>query len=219
MSYMEDQPLMGSLPDDDDDTDDNDSRSDGGGDVFRASEHPFFQHLLERSRAYKKRHWWIFSRGPDAGKMTALKFIKRKCYAFEGKGTNGFWHEFDPNSQFVLFDEYGNSAESVLPISELNLICDGNYSFNKKYCNAQRLNTDQPIVIIFSNFHPQDVYGTTDSNQAGTVPLLYARFNVVELATGLNNDGRGSQEVGLLTSASSSKNPGSVGGDRGWGVL
>ena len=149
--------------------------------VIRAKEHPFFQHLLRRSRSYKKRHWWIFSRGPNAGKTTALKFIKRKCYAFEGKRTNGFWHEFDPNSQFILFDEYGNSTESILPISELNQICDGSYSFNKKYRNAQKLNTDLPIVIIFSNYHPEDVY---TNKEAGRNPLslLYARFNVVELS-------------------------------------
>ena len=183
LSYVEDRPLA--------------EASGGGqdtGGVIVARDHPFFQHLLERSKAYKKRHWWIYSRQPDAGKTTALKFIKQKCYAFEGKRSNGFWHEFDPNSQFILFDEYGNSGESVLPIGELNLICDGNYSFNKKYRNAQKLNSDLPIVIIFSNLHPKDVY--TESSGAAALPLLYARFSIVQLMScpaGQKNPGSGNR--------------------------
>ena len=68
------------------------------------------------------------------------------------------------------------------------------HSFNKKYRNAQKLNSDLPIVIIFSNLHPKDMY--TQNSGAAALPLLYARFSILQLMScpaGQKNPGSGNR--------------------------
>jgi hypothetical protein len=158
------------------------------GNIISVESHPYYRYLLKKNRLCKKRHVWIYSSFPDSGKSTAVNFLKAKCRAFEARRTKQYWlHPVDTTAQIILFDEYAKNPDSCLPAPELNAICDNQYVFNIKYGQPVRMQTDLPVVVVFSNYHPGEVYTKynpeTKQHEPDTMvlQLLYARFEIFQI--------------------------------------
>nr|WAE42435.1 MAG: replication associated protein [Cressdnaviricota sp.] len=119
----------------------------------------------------KRRHYWLYSSMPNLGKTSFLEKLAKqyRCY-FYNCGEK-FQTGVKPDTQLVLFDEYakGNSIK----ITDLNSMCDGNYSYMKKGQPACTLN--KPYIFVCSNFSIADVY----PNSSGRIE---ARFNEIDLS-------------------------------------
>ena len=139
-------------------------------------------------------HYWFWSRLPSTGKTTNMRVVSRFAFAMITRYHNGFFDHVDPQAQIVFIDEYCNGTGDVaarrLPMSDLNLLCDGGYRFNVKNKNPVELIDPNPLVVIFSNKPPEEAYTVWDAQQSKHVPntteltLLHARFNVIEIEIG-----------------------------------
>ena len=103
---------------------------------------------------------------------------------------SGFFDKVDRQAQIIFVDEYGNGspAEVVtrrLAMSDINLMCDGEYGFNQKGRNPVELLDKHPLIVIFSNTPPEEVYTVKRGGEhvpcVEDVSLLHARFNVVRI--------------------------------------
>lgn len=111
-----------------------------------------------KEKTIKKRHFWLWSSMPDKGKTYFLSMIfsRYRSYYYNQKSV---FQDLVTGIEFILFDEYckGNS----LKITDLNLICDGSYSFPRK--NMSSIVLDKPWVIVTSNFPISEVYPNSNS--------------------------------------------------------
>lgn len=116
----------------------------------------------------KKRHYWIFSRGPNKGKTTNSKAWNKnyrshiQCGDFTYWGINGY-------EELIILDEY-NTAK--LRVNELNSMADGTYGYRVFQRGVRKL--DDPLIIVLSNQNISDLYPRYNM-------FLYERFIEIEL--------------------------------------
>ena len=145
---------------------------------------PTVRHRIECSK--KKAHYWFWSFEPSTGKTTNMDGVSDVAFTMITRYENGFFDTVDPQAQIVFIDEYCNGGTSRrIPISELNLMCDGGYRFNVKNKKPVRLIDRNPLIVIFSNKPPEEIY-TKWNGKRHVVnelenALLHVRFNVVEI--------------------------------------
>lgn len=118
----------------------------------------------------KQCHLWIYSSGSNKGKTTFLLSLMKKyrCYWYN-IGEN-FQESIHPQTEVILFDEF----KGGVPITTLNLICDGTYKFPQKG-KAPILLRQKPLVIVCSNFSISETY------QNSKVDNLQSRFQEISL--------------------------------------
>ena len=142
--------------------------------------------------ADKRCHYWFWSRTPSTGKSTNMNGVADIAFAMITRYHSGFFDHVDPQAQIVFIDEYGNGAAGEmssrrLPLSDLNLMCDGGYRFNQKNKNPVELADRRPLIVIFSNKPPEEVYTLWGTGTQRFVPneddlsLLRVRFNIVRI--------------------------------------
>lgn len=119
----------------------------------------------------KKRHYWLYSPQASKGKTSFMQLIQ-SIYLCSFFTCSEVFQDVKPNSQFLLFDEYGkgNSIKATV----MDLICDGNYLFPVKGGTPVLLKS--PIVIIGSNKRIDEVY-----NDYTIIDKISARFNLIDL--------------------------------------
>ncbi len=118
----------------------------------------------------KRRHYWIYSRIPNKGKTTFLKFLQKKyrchMYSFVETFQTGIVKE----TEILIMDEF-----KEIPIQDLRQMCDGNFQYPVKNSPAVKANIE--IVFIASNLRPTQFYGL-DSDK----DTLDARFIYVDVS-------------------------------------
>ena len=75
----------------------------------------------------KRRHYWVWSSGPNFGKTTWLKWLSDRFRCSWYNTSEGFQSDIREDTQFLLFDEY--SGGKVLKSTQLNQMCDGTYIY------------------------------------------------------------------------------------------
>lgn len=122
-------------------------------------------------RNAKKRHYWVWSHHPNSGKTTkfAEPMVSRGWGEIQTHSTK--W-SVKPNHSVVILDDY-NSAR--LTYDTLNLMCDGNYGYNRPYLPTLKLT--KPYIIVCSNQPPEFLYPYK-------FDTVYARFTVVRVDVG-----------------------------------
>lgn len=122
----------------------------------------------------KQSHFWIYSRASNFGKTTFVQELLRKYRAELWNPEEKYQPQIKKETEMILFDEY--SKKTCLTIGLLNQIMDGTVYITGKGMHAWKLN-NKPLVIIFSNFSPSDVYSMTPN-----LPNLMSRIKIVDLA-------------------------------------
>ena len=151
---------------------------------------PHFKRKVKHDN--KQQHYWLWSRQPSVGKTLNVDVLNQIGFVMRTRFHAGFWDHFDEQAQFIVLDEYGNgrgteAKNRIIPICDLNSMCDGNYQFNTKHRNPAFVNEKSPLIIVMSNKPPRDVYTIYDNKQnkhlpdVGNLSLLYARFHVVQI--------------------------------------
>lgn len=120
---------------------------------------------LPTFRNDKKRHYWIYSREPDAGKtyLFARPLLERHR-AVSVSGDFVYW-DVSKDTQLLVLDDYNRAR---LRLDQLNQLCDGTFSFRRIY--RGNLQVDRYVVIILSNKTPQELY-------PNYFKFILARFN------------------------------------------
>jgi hypothetical protein len=129
----------------------------------------------------KQSHYWIYSKKSNYGKTTFALELMKKYLAELWNSEEKYQPQIKKETQMIIFDEY--SKKTCLTIGQMNQIMDGTVYITGKGMNAWKLN-GKPIVLIFSNFPPSEVYSMTPN-----LPNLMARINVINLEdhhTGFN---------------------------------
>jgi len=116
----------------------------------------------------KQRHYWVWSAQPNRGKST--KFLDPLAEQYPSMRYN--WNEKfqnpSPPAQFVILDEY---SIPVLTVTQLNLMCDGQYDYPVK--GGMSFKQPGSILLICGNRSPLEIY---DSKHHA---VLQARFNII----------------------------------------
>ena len=118
----------------------------------------------------KRRHYWVWSSGPNFGKTTWLKWLSDRFRCSWYNTSEGFQSDIREDTQFLLFDEY--SGGKVLKSTQLNQMCDGTYIYPFK--GGAGITLQEPILIVTGNRNPQELY-------PNAWPFIQARFNVFQL--------------------------------------
>lgn len=125
--------------------------------------------VLPSHRNCKRRHYWIFSRGPNFGKTTGFAkplFEEFKCVLQSGDFS--YWN-LRGDEEAVIIDEYNSP---VLKYSTLNCMADGVFAY--RVFHGGQVLVKNPLIIVLSNQSIVDLYPNMNN-------LLYARFIEIEL--------------------------------------
>lgn len=126
--------------------------------------------LLPSDRPEKRRHYWIWSSEPNAGKTTKFAMPLRLSAVLQ---TQYLWWNVTPGCPAVILDDYNGGVGSILSFQALNQLCDNTFQFRLFMGGAKAL-TNRYIVIVLSNKHIRDIY-------PNAYPLLEARFIDIEV--------------------------------------
>lgn len=119
----------------------------------------------------KRRHYHIYSSGPNAGKTTWANTLRQYGVTIVAN-KEPYW-EITQHTRIIILDEY-NTAR--LRFDELNAIADGNYSFRRFQRGTYQFQPGRfPIVILMSNVHLYDIYPHMHN-------LLYARYKEIDIS-------------------------------------
>lgn len=121
----------------------------------------------------KKCHFWIYSKKSNYGKTTFATQLITKYLGQTWNMEEKYQPQITQNTQLIIMDEY--SKKNCLTIGLLNQIMDGTVYITGKGLNAWKLN-QKPLVIIFSNFGPMEIYTNTPN-----LPNLMSRITVINL--------------------------------------
>lgn len=133
---------------------------------------PWGKLLLNFQELHKRRHFWIFSSGPNSGKTTFALELTQKYGGCINSNREPYWN-IGPQCRFVIIDEY-NSAR--FRYDELNAMADGTYSYRRFQLGLHTFNRGQfPILIVLSNQTIDDIYPFRSD-------LLKARFIQIDIS-------------------------------------
>lgn len=125
--------------------------------------------VLPSFRKSKRRHYWIWSNGPNYGKTTGFaKPLAEEYNAVIQAGNFSYWN-VTRSLELLILDDY-NTAQ--LNWSTLNQLCDNTYSFKVIYRGM--ICPPKYLVVILSNSPISSLY--PHMNQ-----YLYERFNEIQL--------------------------------------
>ena len=134
----------------------------------------------ETSNFTKKKHHYFYSTYPDYGKTTTATEILQKLNASALIDVNN-WMDFDPNSQFIIVDEYGKSNRFAW--DDLKRLTSGNASTfggNRKSYGASLKPRADAQLILFSNYHLFECLGKKKITNAEE-DILRSRFHIHKL--------------------------------------
>jgi hypothetical protein len=139
---------------------------------------------------HKQRHLWIWSPTPSKGKTTFAKFcVKTYQAAFLPYDVTKWNDDVKPNTPMLIIDEYNSPAISP---DNLNSICDGTFSFNRKYNKTIRL-INPAMVIVLSNKSMDQIY--TD---VSVLSRLEERFQVFRIPDECTVYGRKNKNMNII---------------------
>lgn len=125
--------------------------------------------VIPSRRGIKRRHYWIWSATPNVGKTTLFALPLEKAYRCKIVcGKLSFW-PISGQEELLILDDYNHAS---LKFNELNQMCDGTFTYDRKYSSMVRMS--DPLIIILSNNPIWVLY--PNMNQ-----YLYARFNELEV--------------------------------------
>jgi len=107
------------------------------------------------SEGKKRRHYHIFSSGPNAGKTTWANSVCEQYGGVIVSNKEPYWN-LGPSVRFIFLDEY-NTAR--FRYDELNAMADGTYGYRR--CGSgvyQFARGSRPIIIVLSNQRLCDLY-------------------------------------------------------------
>lgn len=121
----------------------------------------------------KRRHYHIFSSGPNAGKTTWANLLVEQYGATIVSNKEPYWN-IRQSDRFIILDEF-NSAR--LRYDELNAMADGTYSY-RRFNNGtiQFPRSRRPIIIILSNCELSTLYPFM-------YELIYARYKSIDVSS------------------------------------
>lgn len=127
-----------------------------------------WQLLIQPLSGAKKRHFWIWSSGPNKGKTTWAKDMEAKYGAYIKSCDFTYWN-VTGKEQLIILDDYNMAG---LRYHALNQLCDGVFEARVFMGGVRRLRPQ--LVVILSNQSIRDLYPIK-------YELLEARFNCHEL--------------------------------------
>lgn len=125
--------------------------------------------LLPSFKSSKKRHYWIWSDGPNYGKTTG--FAKPLAEEYDAVIQTGdfFYWNVTRSTECLILDDY-NTAK--LNWSSLNQLCDNTFAF--RVFQRGSITLKKYVLIILSNAPISELYPNMHL-------YLYARFNEIKL--------------------------------------
>lgn len=147
--------------------------------ITKADEHlpmflpnPWGKILPVYSENRKRRHYHIYSSGPNAGKTTWANTLR--SYGTSIVSNKEHYWNVESYHRIIVLDEF-NTAR--VRYDELNAMADGNYCYRRFSRGVyQFLPGNKPIIIILSNQHLYDLYPHTHE-------LLYARYKEIDVSS------------------------------------
>lgn len=121
----------------------------------------------------KKCHYWIYSTKSNYGKTTYAQELIKNYKAQTWNSEEKYQPHIVRTTEMIIMDEF--SQRNCLTISVLNMLMDGTIYITAKGVNAWKLD-QKPLVIIFSNFSPIEIYSKTPN-----LPNLLARITIINL--------------------------------------
>lgn len=108
--------------------------------------------LIPTNNNKKRRHWWIYSTGPNYGKTTWARSLESDYGAYIKSSDFSYWNVCG-REQLVIFDEYNTAG---MRFNTLNQICDGTYEARVFMGGNRRIRPK--VVIVLSNVCITDIY-------------------------------------------------------------
>jgi len=134
---------------------------------------PWCKILLVSQQDVKRRHYHIFSSGPNSGKTTWAKSLCKQYGGIISSNKEPYWN-VKPGIRFIILDEY-NTAR--FRYDELNAMADGTYSYRRFGTGIYQFPEEsKPIIIILSNVELSTLYPFMCN-------LVYARFKVIDVSS------------------------------------
>ncbi|UOK21034.1 replication associated protein [Chifec virus UA13_133] len=133
---------------------------------------PWGKLLPVKKEEVKRRHYHIFSSGPNAGKTTWATSICDEYGGIIVSNREPYWNVF-PGLRFIFLDEFNTARHRF---DELNAMADGTYGYRR--CGSGVFNFpkgSRPIIVILSNISLSTLYPFMHDT-------LYARFNIVDVS-------------------------------------
>lgn len=125
--------------------------------------------VLPSIKKTKRRHYWIWSSKPNAGKSFHFaKPLAQEYGAIIQTGDFTYWN-VRRGTKCVILDEYNHAA---LRYHQLNAMADGNYGY--RIFLGGLLVLKDPLIIILSNVSISTLYPIRND-------LLHARFREIQL--------------------------------------
>lgn len=125
--------------------------------------------VLPTTRKRKNRHFWIYSDKPNLGKSYLFAKPLFNNFRVNIKCDGEPYWTIRGDEQAVILDEYN---VALFKFTQLNSMCDGNYSYRIFHGGVKVL--PDPIIIVLSNQPITAIY-------PHMYELLYARFNEIKL--------------------------------------
>lgn len=116
----------------------------------------------------KKKHYWIWSEGPNVGKTTKFLMPLKEQHRAQFMNQDEKYQQFPTKTEVVMIDEYNGG----LRVQQLNQMCDGTYQYPVKNGCPQQLET--PLIVICSNRSISQVYPNAKE-------FVLARFNEIKV--------------------------------------
>lgn len=108
-----------------------------------------------RPESFKKRHFHIYSSGPNAGKTTWANSIISQYGGIIVSNKEPYWN-VGPSHRFIFLDEYHSAR---LRYDELNAMADGTYCYRRCGSGVYQFQPGfRPYIIILSNDLLSDLY-------------------------------------------------------------
>jgi hypothetical protein len=124
--------------------------------------------LMPTTGSEKKRHFWIWSKGPNKGKTTWAKRLMGE-YGAHVKGCDFTYWNLHGGEPLIILDDYNTAG---LRFNALNQLCDGTYEARIFMGGLRRV--EPRLVIVLSNCPIHELYPYK-------CDLLRARFIEKEL--------------------------------------
>lgn len=108
--------------------------------------------LLNTGSSAKKRHWWIWSAGPNKGKTTWAKDMETR-YGAHIKSCDFTYWNITGREPLLILDDYNIAG---LRFNAVNQLCDGVFEARVFMGGVRRIRPQ--LVIILSNASIRDLY-------------------------------------------------------------
>jgi hypothetical protein len=119
----------------------------------------------------KRRHYWYYGVSNTGKTYMQREDMKKHPNDWFRIPYDDNWIGYK-NQKYLYADEF----KGQVTIQHLNSLCDGGTQLNVKYASAYL--HDEPIIMICSNYCPEDCYHNANS---AMIKTLLNRFNVIEL--------------------------------------